>query len=374
MKLLANLGLALLFVLALAAVGTAAVWKYAPQYVKIVDDKWVGHHTGKVRRTIVALREESKTDPDAAVRGLQELRESLEGYEKADRRYPLRRQALRLLADIHFDQKDLAGAEQVGVELVGLDKNDVGTRLWFGRRLCGHKPTLEHGLKVLGSLFEMLPESGVVARAYVECLSAADQPERSAAALVKHANRMLRPEQSLEGVSGGWQLWWSSDGSFAKERRVDIQALRYGDITALAFELPEKATTLRLDPPRGSRLAYSNPRLGLVVGGGQVEVPIPEEDLKLSDMYLGKDALYTVGGPDPWATIPLPAEHQGEPLRGRFVFKADRLPLWIGEAAGSPAVRGLITEAGPDSDLGKMLDGAHAQYLEVTAKSGLEPR
>lgn len=374
MKILANLGLALLFVLALAAVGTAVVWKYAPQYVKIADDKWVGHHTGKVRRAIVALREESKSDSGAAVRGLRELRVSLAGYEKADRRYPLRRQALRLLADIQFSQNEFEDAEDIGGELVGLDKNDIGTRLWFGRRLCAHKPTLEHGLQVLGSLFDMLPESGVVARAYFECLSAADRPEQAAAALVKHATRMLRAEQAFEGVGKVWQLWWSSDDSFAKERCVDIEALRYGDITAIGFELPDKATRLRLDPPGRSRLAYSNPRMGLFTDGGSVEVPIPVGELQLSDMFVGKDSLYTFGKPDPWFTMPVPAEFQGAPMRGRFVFKADQLPLWIGEAAGRPAVQGLIGERGQDSELGKMLNTAHARFLDVTAKSGLEPR
>ncbi len=378
MKILANLGLAALFVLALAAVGTAAVWKFAPQYVQLADEKWVGHHTGKVRRAIVGLREQSKTDPKGAIAGLEDLTASLTDYEKADRRYGLRRQALRLLADLHFNQKQLDEAAAAGSTLIGLDKNDIGTRLWFGQRMCDHGPTLERGLSELEALFNMLPEAGVVARTYIKCLTAADRPEDAGAALVKHATRMLRPEQAFEQVGGTWQLWWSADGAFAKERRIDIKALRYGEITALGFELPEKAAFLRLDPPMNSRLGYSAPRLGIFVDGGQLEVPIPEGELKLNEMYMGKDALYTMGARDPWVSMPVPTEYQDAPLHGRFVLKADRLPLWIGEAAGSPAVQNMIADLGPGSSVGDMLALAHAQSLEFTAKTsqgnGDEPR
>jgi len=378
MKILANLGLAALFVLAIAAAGTAAVWKYAPEYIKVADERWVGYHTGKVRRAIVALREESKTDPKAAISDLEDLRVALDGYEKADRRYPLRRQALRLLADLHFNQGELEAAESAGAELVALDRNDIGTRLWFGKRLSHHQPTLERGIAELGSLFNMLPEAGVVARTYVESLRAVDRPEESAAALIKHTSRMLRPEQSFESAGAKWQVWWSLDGSLVKERRIDVEPLRYGDITAIGFELPEKAAILRLDPPMNSRLAYGAPRLGLFLDGGQIEVPIPSDELKLSDMYMGKDALYTFGAADPWVTMPVPAEHQGAPLHGRFVFKAERLPLWIGEAATEPAAQRLIDELGPTSEVAQALTSARESFLEVSAtmapQTGATPR
>lgn len=364
MKVLANLGLLLLLALSLGAVATAAIWTWFPEVVAKADSAWVWHHTGAIDERLVQLRELAGTDRGAAIAGLEDLAGDLRASLKGDRRYGTRRQVLRLLADLQFDAGDPEGARATGDELLDNYENDVGIQLWFARRLCDHESTRPRGLEVLEGLFARLPELGVVARAYHECALRAGDGALAADVLVRHLDRALRPEQSLEGTTGIWQVWWSQDGSWSGDRRVDVQALRYGDITAIGFELPSAASVLRLDPPVRSHLAYSTPRLGVFEGPQPIEIPIPSEGLKTHGMHLGPDSLLVAGSADPWVVIPLPAEHHDAPLRGRFVFVADRLPLWIGAAASTPAMRARAEALPAGSRARTALERARARYAE----------
>lgn len=362
MKLLANLGLTLLLVLALGAVATAAVWTWYPELVHTADAKWTGHHTGIVQQRLGQLRALSKTDRDAAISGLEDLTDELRVSLKADRRYPIRRQALQLLADLRFDAGDVDGAKAIGEEILENYENDVGGRLWLGRRLCAHESTRARGLEIFEDLFARLPELGVITRAYHDCALAAGDDALAADVLVRHLDRALRPEQSLEGINGIWQVWWSQDGTWAKERRVDVKALRYGQITAIGFEIPEAAGFLRLDPPVRSHLAYGTPRLGVFEGERPIEIPIPVAELKTNGLHLDLESMVVEGDADPWVILPLPEAHRSKPLRGRFVFQADRLPLWIGEAASSPAMRAATAALPADSRARASLEQARDQY------------
>lgn len=362
MKLLANLGLTLLLVLALGAVATAAVWTWYPELVHSKDAKWTGHHTWIVEKQLQELRTLSKTDRSAAISGLEALTDELRVSLKADRRYPIRRQALQLLADLRFDTDDVDGARRIGEEILENYENDVGGRLWLGRRLCAHEKTRARGLEIFEDLFARLPELGVIARAYHDSALAAGDGALAANVLVRHLDRALRPEQSLEGITGIWQVWWSQDGSWANERRVDVKALRYGEVTAIGFEIPEAASLLRLDPPVRSHLAYSTPRFGIFEGELPVEIPIPVDELKTNGLHLDLESMIVEGDADPWVVLPLPEAHRSKPLRGRFVFQADRLPLWIGEAASSPALRAATAALPTDSRAKASLLRARDQY------------
>ncbi|MEC8495654.1 MAG: hypothetical protein VXZ39_12050, partial [Planctomycetota bacterium] len=107
MKLLANLGLLLLLVLAMGAVATATVWTWRPDLVEAVDARWTSAHVDGVRQRLSALRALSRTDRDEAIEELEVLTDELRSYRKADRRFQVRCEALRLLADLHFDAGDL---------------------------------------------------------------------------------------------------------------------------------------------------------------------------------------------------------------------------------------------------------------------------
>ncbi len=366
MKLLANLGLLLLLVLAMGAVATAAVWTWRPELVEAVDARWTSAHTDSVRQRLSALRVLSRTDRDAAVRGLEVLARELRSYRKADRRFPARCEALRLLADLHFEAGDLDAARETGEELLQQNENDVSGRLWFGRRLCAAESTRQQGFEVLEELFSRLPELGAIARVYHDRARAAGDDALAADVLVRHLERSLRPEQSLEGVTREWQVWWSPDGEWSAERRVDVAALRYGAITAVGFELPEAARFLRLDPPARSHLAYGAPRLAILEDDRPIAVPIPDDDLQSSGLHLDDDFLYVEGDPDPWMIVPLPEAHRDRPIRGRFVVRADRLPLWIGEAASSPAARAAISKLPEGSRARVRADEARAQLASLS--------
>lgn len=366
MKLLANLGLLLLLVLAMGAAATAAVWTWRPDLVEAVDARWTSAHTDGVRQRLAALRALSATDRDEAVRGLERLTGELRSYRKADRRFPVRCQALKLLADLRFDGDDLDAAQEAGEELLEQNENDVSARLWFGRRLCAAKSTRQRGFEVLQELFSRLPELGAIARVYHDCARDAGEDALAANVLVRHLERALRPEQSLEGVTRPWQVWWSPDGEWSAERRIDVEALRYGAITAVGFEFPEAARFLRLDPPAGSHLAYGMPRLAVLEDDRPIGIPIPVDGLQKSGLLIDEDSLHVQGSSDPWMIVPLPEAHRDRPIRGRFVVHADRLPLWIGEAASSPAARAAISSLPESSRVRLRADEARAQLATLS--------
>lgn len=366
MKLLANLGLLLLLVLAMGAAATAAVWTWRPDLVEAVDVRWTNAHTDGVQQRLAALRELSQTDREGAAGELEVITDELRSYRKADRRFPLRCEALRLLADLHFDAGDPESARRVGEELLEQNENDVSGSLWLGRRLCAAESTRAQGFEILEELFSRLPELGAIARVYHDCACAAGEDALAADVLVRHLDRALRPEQSLEGVTGEWQIWWSPDGQWTEERRIDAAALRYGAITAVGFEFPEAARFLRLDPPAGSHLAYGLPRLAVLENDRPIGIPIPADGLQTNGLHLDADSLYVQGDPDPWVIVPLPEAHRDRPIRGRFVVQADRLPLWIGEAAARPATRAAISSLPEGSRVRVRADEARAQLSSVS--------
>lgn len=360
MKVLANLGLLLLLVLALGAVGTAAVWRFSPELVETADQKWVGHHTGAPLQKLSELRALAKTDRKAALAGLETLTAELRTALKADNRYPIRRRALMLQAELLFAEKDLERARATADEMLEHYANDVGMRLWLCGQLCAHGETRADGLAHLDEIYQRVPELGVVARNYHDAALKGGDEALAQDVLVRHLDRALRTEQSLIGVTAPWQIWWSADGTWSTERRIDVTALRYGNITAVPFELPEAATTLRLDPPASSHLAYGTPRLGVFEGQVPAEIPIPDAGLKASDMHMDSKVLLVDGARDPWIQIPLPAEHTGKPLRGRFVFTADHDPVWLCEAAATPTMRAAASGLPEDSRARKRLETARA--------------
>lgn len=366
MKLLANLGLLLLLVLAMGAVATATVWTWRPDLVEAVDARWTSVHVDGVRQRLSALRALSRTDRDEAIEELEVLTDELRSYRKADRRFQVRCEALRLLADLHFDAGDLDSARETGEELLQQNENDVTGRLWFGRRLCAAESTRRQGFEVLEKLFSRLPELGAIARVYHDCARAAGEDALAADVLVRHLERALRPEQSLEGVTRRWRVWWSPDGEWSAERRLDVAALRYGAITAVGFELPEAARFLRLDPPARSHLAYGAPRLAVLEDDRPIRIPIPPGGLRRSGLHIDDDSLYVQGDSDPWVIVPLPEAHRDRPLRGRFVVQADRLPLWIGEAASTPAARAAISILPDSSRVRARAEEARAQLASLS--------
>lgn len=366
MKYFVHLGLALLLVLTIAAMATAAVWNFAPELVQRVDNKWVTWHTSTIQNRIDELREQSKIAPQKAARGLEALRRDLSGYEKADRRYPLRRRALRLLADLYFTRERPEDAEPVGGELVKLDKNDIGTRLWYGVRLSNYGTTEERGLKELRQLFEMVPEAGVLARSYVEALIRLDEPRLAARALSKHVERALRPDQSMEALEGSWQVWWSSSSEFERNQSVLVQAQEQGGSLQLQFDIPEGAKTIRLDPPPRSRFASGAHRATLDRNGVLEPWTIPMDKVALHDMFMDEAMAYTFGDVDPYVTIPLPTELQRTNFKVRLELDLNRLPHWIGKAAARLPLQAMIEqgelEPATEAKLGRALE----ESLDVT--------
>jgi len=367
MKILAHIGLALLLLVSLGAVATAVAWTAYPGLVADVDARLVARHTSAIEERLAGLRELAPEDRSAAITGLEELRRELEGVEFGGRRFSARTRVLRLLGDLHFDERSLDAAMDVGDELLDCSPNDVAAPVWLGRRATAHAATAARGLEVLDSLFQRLPESASVARAYHECAIAAGDDARAADVLVRHLDRALRREQSMEGAGGVWQVWWGDGGGWAPAQRVDARALAQGRAVTVAFELPGPARQLRIDAPGGSRLAFGAPHLLVRSGGREVEVPIAGEGVTSHQMHLDRNAVITTGEPDPWFVTPLPEEVRGAPLRGRLALRADRYPLWVGAAASTDAARAAARRLPAGSRARARLVEAREQFASHAA-------
>lgn len=367
MKILAHVGLALLLLVSLGAVATAVAWTSFPGAVADIDARLVARHTAAIDERLAELRELAAEDRSAAIAGLEALRSELSGVELGNRRFPARTRALRLLGELRFDEGSLEAAMDVGAELLDTGPNDLTAHVWLGRRATAHFGTRTRGFEVLDALFQRLPESAAVARAYHECALAAGEDGRAADVLVRHLDRALRREQSMEGVAGVWHVWWADGGGLAPERRIEARAQAQGGAVTVAFELPGPARQIRVDAPGGSRLAFGAPRLLARVGGREVEVPLTGEDVRSRQMHLDRSSLYTTGEPDPWFVAPLPEEARGAPLRGRLVLRADRYPLWVGAAASTEAARAAAERLPRGSSARVRLREAREQFASHAA-------
>ena len=110
----------------------------------------------------------------------------------------------------------------------------------------------------------------------------------------------------------------------------------------------------------------SRARLAVLEDDRPIGIPIPVDGLQKSGLLIDEDSLHVQGSSDPWMIVPLPEAHQDRPIRGRFVVHADRLPLWIGDAASSPAARAAISSLPESSRVRLRADEARAQLATLS--------
>ena len=335
MKLLANLGLLLLLVLAMGAVATAAVWTWRPDLVEAVDARWTSAHTDGVRQRLAALRALSATDRDEAVRGLERLTGELRSYRKADRRFPVRCQALKLLADLHFDGDDLDAARRP-------EERSCSSRT---------RTTSAPGSgSAAGSARRRAPDSGG-SRSSRSCSPGSPSWARSPVSITTARVTQVRTRWPRTSSSATWS---ARCGPSSPSRGVTAPGRSGGVRTASG---PRSAGSTwrpcatdvigrRLRVPRGGPLPAARPSRGQPPGlrdapprrpGGRPADRDPHPGGWPSEERPHRRGLPPrPGQPDPWMIVPLPEAHRDRPIRGRFVVQADRLPS--GSAKRPPAL------------------------------------
>lgn len=336
MKILINVGLALCLLATIAALGTAALWRWRPELVDRVDASLTRRYANAPLDEAKRLGELAKVDAAAALPELARLVEQLGEYKKSDRRYLARRLALRTYADklleVGRTDEGLAAART----LVELDSRDIPTRLWFGQRLTALPAQRDEGLAALRALNAELTELGVVARTLFNALSANGLGQEALEVVTRHLEAVPRPALSMEGVEAPWQVWWSDSGRFTTEGVATVTPAITDRYVAIAFSFPAGAKAVRFDPPASSRLRGSRPVLSLSTDKGPRAVEFDPARVKLHDMELDAQGLTTFGAVDPWWTFELPAELTGKAMQGRLVLELSGTPRWIEDAALLP--------------------------------------
>lgn len=198
----------IMLLLAFLAAVLVGVWQLSPGIVDRIDNKLVrlydDHYESKLQQI------EKKIKPGKAEQAYIELSvmlNDLKSVKKADRLGPIKSQVYSKLISVGIEQQlSTRDVEGWYLQWEDFDENNIAISVARASYLSDQRE-YERALLILSDLFRKLPESDLVAKAYVETALAAGKNNIALTILNKFVEkRLVLPDDR-------WRIWWGEPGA-----------------------------------------------------------------------------------------------------------------------------------------------------------------
>lgn len=317
--LLANAARLLLLGICCAAGGTAAIWRWRPEWVDGFEAQLVQQH---VRAPFDRLAElDKETDPARREAGYRVLLAELEHVRRQDRVADVVTGCYERLSQIAEGKGDLQAAldwtnEQTTFESgdglsparrADLECRNVISAARRGDLECRIDGLRDEGIKDLRALNKKYPGHPIVGRTLVAGLLRADKVADAAAVL----------DAEIAAVrSNLWTISWDAGAGLDRmSRRVELMPVAEGKEMTFRFRVAEPITGLLLMPPAFHCGVLQHPRLEY----GADTIDLTNARTESYQLRVGEGRVVSVGDGGPWLAAHWePAIPADTPLVVRF--------------------------------------------------------
>lgn len=321
---------ALLLAVSLLAAATAVVYQWYPSLLQRLDRILINAHLASHEDRLERARRALNVDRSEAIAILQGLLSDLKRVRHMDRLKRVKRQAYVWVVDALMAEGNPGKALYWADQWTAYDGRDLQGQAAKARIWYQMDATRQEGLRLTRALYRMAPEAEFIAKTYVE--AAIDQNDGLGAlqAVLKQA------EAYRTAPVIGWEVYFNTGRGFNRRNmRSVMPVIIEGGAMSLIFKTLPGTRMIRLDPPPGQELMLIGAQITYTACGRVAGKPLLDTPLKLHQMTLTHDALFTTGGDDPFFYWPLTGELRTQRVVVEVIARVNRpYPPWLGTLGG----------------------------------------
>ncbi len=301
-----------LILVAIAAFGTAAIWKWKPEWVVKVNGSARGYYINHYLEPINSARKTIGTDPAGGADELELALERMPPVFKKDRLFVPTQSATLVLSKTYLKLGQIEKARSLAKVVLDADSHDLKAHIAWIDCLMAAETTKTKGIREIHQLVTKFPGHQEFAHRSIQaCIEAGDR-EAAAEVALKYVGAPGSGTQEGMGLGGKWFGWWAKEDRFSSKARTKAEIKRMGAQIEIRFRIPKGNSFLRLDlPPNCIACIVVHSATGSI-GGETFDIPTNGKLKANKDLAWDGKRLVATGNPDPWFTMPLPPKLAGK--------------------------------------------------------------